>query len=140
MFGDGMTMIEQINLHVKDLIVNTVLMDARVHGWFDDYRFGIWPVEVDGRWYGKIFRFEDSCCDVDGEWLLAPILPAQHSRPPCGRQETPDEYTARQAENERRRKDRTKCDLTKEPEQRELFKVHFLTCLHWHVKGMGWAK
>jgi hypothetical protein len=56
------------NLHQKkDLLDNTILMDVRAHVWFDDYRFGIWPVQEKERWYGKIFRFEYGSCDVDGD-------------------------------------------------------------------------
>jgi hypothetical protein len=33
-----------------------------------------------------------------------------------------------------------KYNMADESALRELLKVHFETCLHWHVKGMGWDK
>jgi hypothetical protein len=38
---DAFKMVKELGLHEQDLLINTILMDARVHGWFDDYRFGI---------------------------------------------------------------------------------------------------
>ncbi|KAF7349801.1 hypothetical protein MVEN_01280200 [Mycena venus] len=123
-----------------DLLDNTILMDARVHGWFDDYRFGIWPVQQGGRWYGKIFRFEQGSCDIDGEWLLAAATPAKIPLPAYGHRETSLEREARERDEKEREEDRTPYDLTDEPILQEVLKVHFETCLHWHVKGMGWHK
>ncbi|KAJ6468724.1 hypothetical protein C8R45DRAFT_1017434 [Mycena sanguinolenta] len=128
------------NLHQKDLLDNTILMDVRAHVWFDDYRFGIWPVQENGTWYGKIFRFEYGSCDVDGEWLLAAAAPATVPLPPYGQQETSVQREAREQDEKRRAEDQTKYDLTNVPVLREVLKVHFETCLHWHVKGMGWHK
>ncbi|KAJ7673160.1 hypothetical protein DFH06DRAFT_1174645, partial [Mycena polygramma] len=68
---EAFQVIKKLCLHVKDSSVNTMLMDARAHAWFDDYRFGIWPVQEDSKWYGKLFRFEQSRYDVDGLWPLA---------------------------------------------------------------------
>jgi hypothetical protein len=115
-------------------------MDARAHAWFDDYRFGIWPVQEDGRWYGKIFRFEKSRCDVDGEWLLAAAPAANFPLPKYGQSERREQREARERDEKLREEDKTSHDLTDESVLRELFKVHFETCLHWHVKGMGWDK
>ncbi|KAJ7133882.1 hypothetical protein C8R43DRAFT_1022406 [Mycena crocata] len=141
MFGvDGFKLVRDHILDEQDGLVNTILMDARVHGWFDDYRFGIWPVKHEGKWYGKIFRFEHNGCEVDGEWLLAPISKARFPRPGFGRRESEEHRLDREREEQERTGDRTPCDLTTEPMLRELLKVHFETCLHWHVKGMGWDK
>ncbi|KAJ7697313.1 hypothetical protein B0H14DRAFT_3529387 [Mycena olivaceomarginata] len=120
-----------------DLLDNTILMDVRAHGWFDDYRFGIWPVQQDGRWYGKIFRFEQGGCDIDGEWMLAAAAPAKAPLPAHGQRETSLEQEARERDEKEREEDRTPYNLTNEPILQELLKVHFETCLHWHVKGMG---
>jgi hypothetical protein len=114
-----------------------ILMDTKVHEWFDDYRFGIWPVQEGKRWFGKIFRFEQSKCDVDGEWLLATAPPARYLLPAVGVRETPEQREARVRDEQERAQDKTRYDLIDEPVLRELLKVHFQTCLHWHVKGMG---
>jgi hypothetical protein len=141
MFGvDGFKLVRDHILDAQDGLVNTILMDARVHGWFDDYRFGIWPVKRGEQWYGKIFRFERNGCEVDGEWLLAPVPQAHFPRPGFGRRESEEQRLNREREEQERMDDRTRCDLTKEPMLRQLLKVHFETCLHWHVKGMGWNK
>ncbi|KAJ7806403.1 hypothetical protein B0H14DRAFT_2875661 [Mycena olivaceomarginata] len=124
----------------KDLIDNTILMDARVHMWFDDYRFGIWPVLEDGRWYGKIFRFEHSSCNVGRQWLLAAARPSKFPLPAHGQSETKLQREMREKDDQERGEDPTRCDLTNEPILREVLRVHFETCLHWHVKGMGWNK
>jgi hypothetical protein len=137
---DAFKMVKELGLPKEDLLINTILVDARVHGWFDDYRFGIWPVEEDGHWYGKIFRFEHNQCDVDGEWLLAAAHPAKFLRPAHGQRETKEQRQARERDEKERQEDKTKYNMTDEPPLRELLKVHFETCLHWHVKGMGWAK
>jgi hypothetical protein len=47
---------------------------------------------------------------------------------------------ARERDEKEREEDRTPYDLTNEPILQELLRVHFETCLHWHVKGMGWHK
>ncbi|KAJ7177320.1 hypothetical protein C8R43DRAFT_942585 [Mycena crocata] len=133
-------MVKRLRLHEEDLLVNTILMDARVHGWFDDYRFGIWPVEEDGHWYGKIFRFEHGQCDVNGQWLLAAARPPVFLRPAHGQRETNEQRAAREKDEKGREEDMTRCTLTDNPILRELLKVHFETCLHWHVKGMGWDR
>ncbi|KAJ7190846.1 hypothetical protein GGX14DRAFT_579439 [Mycena pura] len=133
-------MVKELGLDKQDLLINTILMDARVHGWFDDYRFGIWPVEEDGQWYGKIFRFEHNQCDVDGEWLLAAARPAKCLRPAHGKRETGEQRQARERDEKDRKEDKTRYNMTNESALRELLKVHFETCLHWHVKGMGWDK
>jgi hypothetical protein len=127
-------------LHETDLVDNTILLDARVHGWFDDYRFGIWPIKQDDRWYGKIFRFEHGSCDVDGEWLLAAARPAKFRLPAHGQRETSLQREAREKDDKARADDKTRYDMTDVPILREVLKVHFETCLHWHVKGMGWHK
>ncbi|KAJ7271839.1 hypothetical protein C8J57DRAFT_1319705 [Mycena rebaudengoi] len=137
---DAFKMVKELGLPKQDLLINTILMDARVHGWFDDYRFGIWPVEEDGQWYGKIIRFEHSQCDVDGEWLLAAAQLAKFPRPAHGQRETSEQRQARERDEKERKEDKTKYNMTNEPALRELLKVHFETCLHWHVKGMGWDK
>ncbi|KAJ7710954.1 hypothetical protein B0H17DRAFT_1124034 [Mycena rosella] len=132
--------VKELGLLTKDLTENTILMDARAHAWFDDYRFGIWPVEEKGKWYGKIFRFEQGRCEVDGEWLLAASRPAKYPHPAPGQPETDEQREARKTDEKEREEDKTRCDLTDDTVLRELLKVHFQTCLHWHVKGMGWAK
>lgn len=125
----------------KDSVKNTILMDARVHKWFDDYRFGILPMQVGDKWYGKIFRFENNGCDVDGEWLLAAAHPPRPgvSRPAAGTRETSLEREAREADEKLREEDKTRYDMTADRLLREVLWMHFQTCLHWHVKGMGWA-
>jgi hypothetical protein len=128
------------DLQDKDLLDNTILMDARAHAWFDDYRFGIWPLQEEERWFGKIFRFEYGSCDVDGEWLLAAAPPVIVPLPHYGQRETSLEREAREQDEKQRAADRTRYDLTDVPILREVLKVHFETCLHWHVKGMGWHK
>jgi hypothetical protein len=138
--AEGYKLVEESLLHQKDALVNTLLLDARVHGWFDDYRFGIWPVQDENRWYGKIFRFEHSSCDVDGQWLLAAAQPAQFPRPGPGQRESEEQRINRERDEQEREDDRTRYDLTNQAMLRELLKVHFETCLHWHVKGMGWDK
>ncbi|KAJ7271403.1 hypothetical protein B0H12DRAFT_1067243 [Mycena haematopus] len=141
MFGtDGFKLVRDHILHEKDGLVNTILMDARVHGWFDDYRFGIWPVKDEGKWYGKIFRFEKNGCEVDEEWLLAPMAQARFLQPDFGRQEPEEQRVNRETEEQARKTDRTRFDLTEHEMLRQLLKIHFETCLHWHVKGMGWDK
>ncbi|KAJ6538634.1 hypothetical protein DFH09DRAFT_1090338 [Mycena vulgaris] len=60
--------------------------------------------------------------------------------PAPGRPETDEQREARKRDEKEREEDKTRYDLTDEPALRELLKVHFQTCLHWHVKGMGWAK
>ncbi|KAJ7633885.1 hypothetical protein DFH06DRAFT_1479464 [Mycena polygramma] len=137
---EALRVIKKLSLHVKDSSVNTMLIDARAHAWFDDYRFGIWPVQEDGKWYGKLFRFEQSRCDIDGLWLLAAARPPKYAYPSLGQPETAEQRELRKTDEREREEDRTRCDLTQEPELRELLTVHFKTCLHWHVKGMGWAK
>ncbi|KAJ7431389.1 hypothetical protein FB451DRAFT_1378357 [Mycena latifolia] len=137
---DAFKKVKELGLHETDLTVNTILMDARAHAWFDDYRFGIWPVEEKGSWYGKIFRFEQGRCDVDGEWLLAAARPAKFPQPNYGQPETSEQREARERDEKEREEDKTRYDMTNEPVLRELLKVHFETCLHWHVKGMGWDK
>ncbi|KAJ7467743.1 hypothetical protein FB451DRAFT_1483291 [Mycena latifolia] len=137
---DAFKKVKELGLHETDLTVNTIFMDARAHAWFDDYRFGIWPVEEKGSWYGKIFRFEQGRCDVDGEWLLAAARPAKFPQPNYGQPETSEQREARERDEKEREEDKTRYDMTNEPVLRELLKVHFETCLHWHVKGMGWDK
>jgi hypothetical protein len=137
---DAFKMVKQLGLHKKDLTLNTILMDARAHAWFDDYRFGIWPVKEKGKWYGKIFRFEQGRCDVDGEWLLETARPANYPHPAPGQPETDEQREARKRDEKERAEDKTRYDLTDEPVLSELLRVHFETCLHWHVKGMGWDK
>jgi hypothetical protein len=128
------------DLHEQDSLDNTILMDARAHMWFDDYRFGIWPVQQGKKWYGKIFRFEHGSCDVNGEWLLAAARPAKSPLPAYGQGETKLQREMREKDNKERAEDKTRYDLTDVPILREVLKVHFETCLHWHVKGMGWHK
>ncbi|KAF7328617.1 hypothetical protein MSAN_02476700 [Mycena sanguinolenta] len=136
---EGLKIVKEAGLHKEDLLINTILMDARVHGWFDDYRFGILPVEEDGRWYGKIVRFEHSQCDVEGQWLLAAARPSKFLRPAHGQRETNEQRKEREKDEKEREEDKTRYELT-EAVLRELLKVHLETCLHWHVKGMGWDK
>jgi hypothetical protein len=137
---EGFQMIQECGLHQTDAVINMILMDARVHGWFDDYRFGIWPVRHGGKWYGRIFQFEHSSCDVDGDWLLAAAPPVQFSWPGPEQRESGEQRMNHVADKRDRRDDRTRYDLTDEVILRQLLKVHFETCLHWHVKGMGWDK
>ncbi|KAJ7692488.1 hypothetical protein B0H14DRAFT_3046355 [Mycena olivaceomarginata] len=137
---EGFQMIQECGLHQTDAVINTILMDARVHGWFDDYRFGIWPVRHGVKWYGRILRVEHSGCDVDGDWLLAAAPPVQFPRPGPGQRESGEQRKNRVADERDRGDDRTRYDLTDEVILRQLLKVHFETCLHWHVKGMGWDK
>ncbi|KAJ7306736.1 P-loop containing nucleoside triphosphate hydrolase protein, partial [Mycena albidolilacea] len=47
-----------------DLLDNTILMDVRAHGWFDDYRFGIWP-EVTA---SRVLKARDSAQIVVPSW------------------------------------------------------------------------
>jgi hypothetical protein len=141
MFGsEAFKKVKKLGLHKQDLAIDTILMDARAHAWFDDYRFGIWPVKDGGDWYGKIFRFEQSRCDMDGEWLLAAARGAKYPHPFPGQRETDERREARKRDEKAREEDKTRYNLTDAPDLRILFQVHFKTCLHWHVKGMGWAK
>lgn len=109
MFGkDAFKMVKDLGLHQKDLTLNTILMDARAHAWFDDYRFGIWPVEQKKKWYGKIFRFEQGRCEVDGEWLLAAARPAKYPHPAPGQPETDEQREARKRDEKEREEDKTR--------------------------------
>jgi hypothetical protein len=57
-----------------------------------------------------------------------------------GQRESEEQRINRERDEKGREDDRTRCDLTDDAMLRELPKVHFETCIHWHVKGMGWDK
>ncbi|KAJ6611561.1 hypothetical protein B0H10DRAFT_1952978 [Mycena sp. CBHHK59/15] len=94
--------------YLTNLTVNTILMDARAHAWFDNYRFGIWPVEEKGSWYGKIFRFEQGRCDVDGEWLLPAVCPARFPHPDYGQPETSEQREVCERDEKEQEEDKSK--------------------------------
>ncbi|KAJ7775823.1 hypothetical protein B0H14DRAFT_2631796 [Mycena olivaceomarginata] len=57
-----------------------------------------------------------------------------------GQRDSEEQRINRERDEKGREDDRTRCDLTDDAMLRELPKVHFETCIHWHVKGMGWDK
>jgi hypothetical protein len=74
---------------------------------------------------------------VDGEWLLAAARPAKYPHPDYEQPERSEQCETCERDEQKREEDKTRYDMPDEPLLRELLKVHFATCLHWHVKGMG---
>ncbi|KAJ7436119.1 hypothetical protein FB451DRAFT_1194129 [Mycena latifolia] len=89
---------------------------------------------------GTAKYFGSSRCDVDGEWLLAAAPAAKFPLPNYGQSETREQHEACERDEKVREEDKTRYDMTDESVLMELLKVHVGTCLHWHVKGMGWNK
>ncbi|KAJ7912641.1 hypothetical protein B0H13DRAFT_2474775 [Mycena leptocephala] len=119
---DGVKLVQDHIPDEQDGLVNTILMDVRIYGPDADYRFGIWPVKPREKWRGRIFWFEQNGCQVNGQWLLAPVPEVKFPRPGFGRRESEEHPLNREREEQERKDNRTQCDLTEEPMLCELLK------------------